>query len=209
MMTAYQGSAFHEFCTIGGTCIGAYGNVTHLVGEFAKIGGGGGGSSAGFADLQGFADYSFASQRWGETCGNIKHCKENWWQVSWALDHEILDPEWSATALREIQFGRLRGDYESEDYNAITPMKTEGKYQAGYVFLNQKSDVWSSDDPTALAWLIVHELSHSEAFRLGLIGPDDSKAEILAEETRANCVAGRAVGRTHSELNSVGGHRCH
>lgn len=48
MMDAWQGPPFHESCTVGGTCIGAYGSVTtdhtewQVEGVFAGMGGGGG-----------------------------------------------------------------------------------------------------------------------------------------------------------------------
>jgi RHS repeat-associated protein len=49
MMTAYQGPAFHEFCTMGGTCINGYGVVSHPSENdgFELPSGGGGGMSMG------------------------------------------------------------------------------------------------------------------------------------------------------------------
>ena len=170
--------------------------------------GGGAGSTAGFADLRGFADYAFASQRWGETCGTVEGCRENWWQVSWAANHGFADPGWSAVIYREVQFGRLRGDYLSIAYNGITPEEDFGRYRKAYSYLNQLSEVWDSNDPTALAWLMAHELSHGDALRRGWISIYDTEDARTQEETRANCVAGRAVGRRHPELTDRGEHVC-
>jgi hypothetical protein len=212
MMMSYQGSAFHEFCTIGGTCFGAYGNVTHQEGEFANLSGGGAGSTAGFADLQGFADYAWGLQLFKANGGTNAEYHE----LTFDLDHGVAQssPALEATLKDLLYFGRIGVVNDpSDDVFARTCSKAvpcpdnTTRLMIRYNRATTGSDGLpraTTFGNTGLGFLVhitYHELYHVQQRRADvpcIIGTPAADQE----EHTADCVGARVTGTYTSNLGS-------